>query len=167
MSGLTAEQIMAYWPNFLRVARNTLPHADQAVHEDIAAASVEKALKSAHRFDASPGNAYGWLAAIARNTAIDYYRSTLRREVQSGHDVWRVTFDAGCERHTDILDLRAALNRLPEFLAPYAHARARDLGIIEAGEAVGLPRATASRREQEMRATLRWLLRADAVGVPA
>lgn len=157
MSGLTAEQIADFWPTFLRVARNTLPYADPAVWEDIAGASVERALRSAPRYTplTGDGTPYGWLATIARRTAVDYYRATLRHESQPTAGIGGATLDAGSERHVDVLALRDAMSQLPVHLAAYGQGRAADLGIVEAGARAGIPRATATRREREMIAALR------------
>lgn len=160
---LSAEHIMSRWPYLLTVARNQLPTACPEVWEDITADGIEKALRFADRFDERGGAAAdGWLAVIVTRTAVDYWRRTLSRETLqdvSERSLRTAQLDAGSDAHADVLDLRAALARLPEALREYGAGRAEDLGIVEAGARAGIPRATSTRRERELQATLRWLMR--------
>ena len=58
---------------------------DRNVAEDLTGATLEKAFRSWRRFDPRRGTARAWLCGIARNAALDYFRSEqrrLRREAQ-------------------------------------------------------------------------------------
>jgi RNA polymerase sigma factor (sigma-70 family) len=154
---LDIDSLIDYWPRLIGMARKTLPYASDEVWEDVAATTIEKAIKGAARFDDSRGRPTAWLLTIARRTALDYHDRAIAREtalVETG----RARIDAGSETHLTTIAVREAVEHLPPFLAPYASARLAGLGIIDAGEAAGLPRATASRREQELRAQLKILL---------
>jgi RNA polymerase sigma-70 factor (ECF subfamily) len=50
-----------------------------AVAEDLAGETFETAFKKWRRFDPSRGTARAWLLAIARTTALDWFRSDARR----------------------------------------------------------------------------------------
>jgi DNA-directed RNA polymerase specialized sigma24 family protein len=52
---------------------------DRSVAEDLAAETFEKAFKTWRRFDPRRGTARAWLCAIARNAALDHFRSEERR----------------------------------------------------------------------------------------
>lgn len=53
--------------------------ADATLAEDLTSATFEKALTRWRRFDPNRGSATTWLCAIARNTALDHFRSESRR----------------------------------------------------------------------------------------
>src|SRR5512134_2022979 len=50
-----------------------------AVAEDLTGETFETALKKWRRFDPNRGTARAWLLAIARTTALDWFRSEARR----------------------------------------------------------------------------------------
>lgn len=52
---------------------------DRSVAEDLAGETFEKAFKTWRRFDSRRGTARAWLCAIARNAALDHFRSEERR----------------------------------------------------------------------------------------
>jgi RNA polymerase sigma factor (sigma-70 family) len=52
---------------------------DRAVAEDLAGETFEKAFRTWRRFDPARGTPRGWLCAIARNAALDHFRSEERR----------------------------------------------------------------------------------------
>jgi RNA polymerase sigma-70 factor, ECF subfamily len=52
---------------------------DRAVAEDLTGATFEKAYRTWRRFDSGRGSARAWLCAIARNAALDHFRSERRR----------------------------------------------------------------------------------------
>jgi RNA polymerase sigma factor (sigma-70 family) len=52
---------------------------DATLAEDLAAETFEKALRRWRRFDPRRGTARAWLLAIARSTALDWFRSEERR----------------------------------------------------------------------------------------
>jgi RNA polymerase sigma factor (sigma-70 family) len=75
-------------PSFSAVAADCLDEvyryllmltADAALAEDLTSATFEKALNRWRRFDPARGSATTWLCAIARNTALDHFRSESRR----------------------------------------------------------------------------------------
>jgi RNA polymerase sigma-70 factor (ECF subfamily) len=75
-------------PSFSAVAADCLDEvyryllmltADAALAEDLTSATFEKALTRWRRFDPNRGSATTWLCAIARNTALDHFRSESRR----------------------------------------------------------------------------------------
>lgn len=75
-------------PSFSAVAADRLDEvyryllmltADATLAEDLTNATFEKALTRWRRFDPSRGSATTWLCAIARNTALDHFRSESRR----------------------------------------------------------------------------------------
>src|SRR5436190_12140076 len=75
-------------PSFTSVAQSELDavHAyllfltgDRAVAEDLAGETFEKAFRTWRRFDPRRGTARAWLCAIARNAALDHFRSEQRR----------------------------------------------------------------------------------------
>jgi RNA polymerase sigma factor (sigma-70 family) len=75
-------------PSFSAVAADCLDEvyryllmltADAALAEDLTSATFEKALTRWRRFDPSRGAATTWLCAIARNIALDHFRSESRR----------------------------------------------------------------------------------------
>lgn len=58
---------------------------DRDVAEDLTGATFEKAFRTWRRFDPRRGTARAWLCGIARNAALDHFRSErrrLRREAQ-------------------------------------------------------------------------------------
>jgi RNA polymerase sigma-70 factor (ECF subfamily) len=58
---------------------------DRDVAEDLTGATFEKAFRTWRRFDPRRGSARAWLCGIARNAALDHFRSEqrrLRREAQ-------------------------------------------------------------------------------------
>ena len=72
-------------PSFSAVAADCLDEvyryllmltADAALAEDLTSATFEKALTRWRRFDPNRGSATTWLCAIARNTALDHFRSS-------------------------------------------------------------------------------------------
>src|SRR6187397_1922240 len=52
---------------------------DRSLAEDLAADTFEKALRSWRRFDPRRASARTWLCQIARNVALDWFRSERRR----------------------------------------------------------------------------------------
>jgi RNA polymerase sigma factor (sigma-70 family) len=75
-------------PSFSAVAADCLDEvyryllmltADAALADDLTSATFEKALTRWRRFDPARGSATVWLCAIARNTALDHFRSESRR----------------------------------------------------------------------------------------
>jgi RNA polymerase sigma-70 factor (ECF subfamily) len=52
---------------------------DRTLADDLAGATVEKALRQWTRFDARRGTARTWLLGIARTTALDWFRAESRR----------------------------------------------------------------------------------------
>jgi RNA polymerase sigma factor (sigma-70 family) len=75
-------------PSFSAVAADCLDEvyryllmltADASLAEDLTSATFEKALTRWRRFDPARGSATTWLCAIARNTALDHFRSESRR----------------------------------------------------------------------------------------
>jgi RNA polymerase sigma factor (sigma-70 family) len=75
-------------PSFAAVAADCLDEvyryllmltADPTLAEDLTSATFEKALTRWRRFDPSRASATTWLCAIARNTALDHFRSESRR----------------------------------------------------------------------------------------
>ena len=81
-------------PSFASVAEAELDavHAyllfltgDRAVAEDLAGETFEKALRTWRRFDPRRGTARAWLCAIARNSALDHFRSEQRRRRREEH----------------------------------------------------------------------------------
>jgi RNA polymerase sigma-70 factor (ECF subfamily) len=75
-------------PSFSAVAADCLDEvyryllmltADATLAEDLTSATFEKALTRWRRFDPNRGSATTWLCAIARNTALDHFRSESRR----------------------------------------------------------------------------------------
>jgi RNA polymerase sigma-70 factor, ECF subfamily len=75
-------------PSFSAVAADCLDEvyryllmltADASLAEDLTSATFEKALTRWRRFDPNRGSATTWLCAIARNTALDHFRSESRR----------------------------------------------------------------------------------------
>jgi RNA polymerase sigma factor (sigma-70 family) len=75
-------------PSFSAVAADCLDEvyryllmltADATLAEDLTSATFEKALTRWRRFDPTRGSATTWLCAIARNTALDHFRSESRR----------------------------------------------------------------------------------------
>jgi RNA polymerase sigma-70 factor, ECF subfamily len=75
-------------PSFSAVAADCLDEvyryllmltADATLAEDLTSSTFEKALTRWRRFDPNRGSATTWLCAIARNTALDHFRSESRR----------------------------------------------------------------------------------------
>jgi RNA polymerase sigma-70 factor (ECF subfamily) len=75
-------------PSFAAVAADCLDEvyryllmltADATLAEDLTSATFEKALTRWRRFDPNRGSATTWLCAIARNLALDHFRSESRR----------------------------------------------------------------------------------------
>jgi RNA polymerase sigma-70 factor (ECF subfamily) len=58
---------------------------DRAVAEDLVGETFEKALRTWRRFDPRRGTARAWLCAIARNSALDHFRSEQRRRRREEH----------------------------------------------------------------------------------
>jgi RNA polymerase sigma-70 factor, ECF subfamily len=83
--------------------------------EDLASETFEKALRGWRRFDSQRGTARTWLLAIARTTALDWFRSEERRRKRE-HAV------APPDRHED---------RIAEGLSPQLEAA---LAGLSAGE---------------------------------
>ena len=52
---------------------------DRDVAEDLTAATFEKAFRTWRRFDPRRGTSRAWLCGIARNIALDHFRSERRR----------------------------------------------------------------------------------------
>ena len=52
---------------------------DPSAAEDLAAETFERALRAWGRFDERRGTAKAWLCAIARSTALDWFRAEERR----------------------------------------------------------------------------------------
>jgi RNA polymerase sigma-70 factor (ECF subfamily) len=55
---------------------------DRDVAEDLTGATFEKAFRTWRRFDPRRGSARGWLCGIARNAALDHFRSERRRALR-------------------------------------------------------------------------------------
>ncbi len=163
MTTISAEQIMSYWPILMGVMHNKLPYADQAVWEDLAAATVEKALRNAHRYQDLNGSPHGWLTTMAARIALDYRKYQSYRDPQMLRQNAIATVDAGSDRHINHLDVHAAVAGLPEELAVLAAARLQDREQQEAARELGLHRSSAWRRERLMLAQLR--MRLEAVSV--
>ena len=75
-------------PSFAAVAETCLDDVygyllyltrNAAVAEDLTGETFETALRRWRRFDPSRGTAQAWLVAIARSTALDWFRSDARR----------------------------------------------------------------------------------------
>jgi RNA polymerase sigma-70 factor, ECF subfamily len=83
---------------------------DRDIAEDLTGATFERAFRTWRRFDPRRGTARAWLCAIARNAALDHFRSEQRR--------WRREMQYARERATvveagsDGDAVTAALSRL-------------------------------------------------------
>lgn len=102
-----------YRPDVLSYVRSLLPRSPFATIEDLTSDTIEKALRSAHRFEDQGDGPRPWLIRIARNVVIDHVR---RQRPTALHipGIIRCVADAGSARQVDVIDVRAALAKLPE-----------------------------------------------------
>jgi RNA polymerase sigma-70 factor, ECF subfamily len=84
----TARPVRAHTPSFATVAEELLDDVygyllyltkNWAVAEDLTSETFEAALRKWRRFDPNRGTARSWLLAIARTTALDWFRADARR----------------------------------------------------------------------------------------
>ncbi len=84
------------------------------VAEDLASSTFLKAMESIRSFDPSKGNLRAWLYRVARNTLIDFYRSS--RPTATIETVWDLPGDEVAtlttERHIESALLHKALAQL-------------------------------------------------------
>lgn len=134
---------------------------NRATAEDLAAETLERALRTFHRYDARRAKPRSWLLSIARSTAIDHYRREERRRRYESRAAELLTDPADEVGISD--SLSAALEQglqalsaadreviaLRVILEFDAKATARLLGISESAGTTRLTRAL-SRLEREV-----------------
>jgi RNA polymerase sigma factor (sigma-70 family) len=132
--------------------------ADHSLAEDLTAATFEKAFRSWRRYDPRRSSERTWLCRIARNLALDHFRSEARRRRRED----RYALEERCEEEASELgfspELDAALATLSagerEVLALRvvldldADAAARVLGIGRSACSMRLARALAKLEER-------------------
>lgn len=136
----------------LAFLRKRMTWASTPEVEDMASLIWEKALRAADRYeDRGPHYQQAWVYQIARNAVIDEVR---RRSVVVMLPLidmpgGRATLDAGCGRHDDVLDVRAAVQRLSKRDAYFVRAYYLDGQLDrEIGAACGMERV-AVRKQRE------------------
>jgi RNA polymerase sigma-70 factor (ECF subfamily) len=136
---------------------------NRALAEDLASETFEKALRRWRGFDPGRGSARTWLLAIARTTALDWFRSEERRrrreQTVAPPDVYMDAFDEGFSPplqealatltagEREVIALRVVLDL-------DSQAAARVLGISETACSTKLSRAL-KRLEERMTHELR------------
>jgi RNA polymerase sigma factor (sigma-70 family) len=135
---------------------------DRGVAEDLAAETMERALRHWGRYDARRGAARPWLIAVARSTMLDHLRREQRRRRTEAaavagerdradgpgiSDDLSAALEAGLQRLSpgdrEVIALRVVLDLDPP-------SAARLLGVSESAATTRLSRAL-SRLEQEVR----------------
>jgi RNA polymerase sigma-70 factor (ECF subfamily) len=89
---------------FRVVLRNV---ANETLAEDLTQETFLRVWNGAHGFDETRGTLGGWIAAVARNTAIDYLRSPAARAVRTSVEL----DEAGMRRHSAFDDWVGDLDR--------------------------------------------------------
>lgn len=156
---MNADDLMQHWPLLVGTVKHMLPTASHAVWEDVAADTLEKAIRNLHRFEDRGEGAGAWLATMARRQVIDH----VRRQQAWGHrrqsvrltDVYqRGVVDAGWQHHAEQLDVRTAIAALPDDLAEYVSARQEGYSQEEAGRRVGWGKTMSYHRNLAVRRAL-------------
>jgi RNA polymerase sigma-70 factor (ECF subfamily) len=132
--------------------------ADHALAEDLSAETFEKAFKSWRRYDPRRASERTWLCRIARNVALDHFRSESRRRKREERYALETARDAGMPNLGFGPELEAALATLSagerEVLALRivldldADAAARVLGIGRSASSMRLARALGKLEER-------------------
>lgn len=94
--------------------------ADPSLADDLTGATFEKALRSWRRYDPTRAEPVAWLCAIARSTALDYFRTEKRRKRREE----RYAADQPESTHTQLLGLS------PELEAAMAELTAADREVL-------------------------------------
>ena len=105
---------MQHWSALIGTMRNILPSHSSAVWEDLAGDTVEKALRNADHYQEYGSGPYCWLMLMGRRVALDYVRRKANGQTLPLVEWSAVATDAGNERHADSIDVRAAVDALPE-----------------------------------------------------
>lgn len=96
----------ALYGTILRIVRS------EAVAEDVLQDSLIKVWRYADRYDSRQGRLFTWLINIARNTAIDVYRSKAFRQQSENQGLGNAVNTAGEGDKTDHIGLRDFLRKL-------------------------------------------------------
>src|SRR5512140_3535235 len=104
---LYAEQLPRIY-NFFRYRVGDGPEA-----EDLTSVTFEKAWQARHRYDRDRGGFGTWILAVARNVAIDHYRSSRIRQTVPIEEAARLS--AG-PTPDEIVERRSDLERLARLL---------------------------------------------------
>ncbi len=153
---LNPDTLFDYWPALVGTVRNLLPRADYTVWEDLAADTVERALRNAHRYDDRGNGPGAWLTTMASRVVIDHLRRANNRTSTQPLEAWTAaTVDAGSARHVAHMDLHDAVGALPDTLTAFVSLRLLGVDARAAGHQIGLLEKAAWLREQSARALLR------------
>jgi RNA polymerase sigma factor (sigma-70 family) len=132
---LDTERLYDYWPLLLSFVRGRLHGRDDMLAEDIAAATLERAVRAAHTYQDRPAGPKMWLLTVAAHLLTDHAR---QRANQPHYDIATVRLrqarlDAGSDRHADMLDVQAALSTLPDAYRDAAWLRAQGVPFRDIG----------------------------------
>ena len=162
-------QLLDALPRLRRYARTLV--FDGAAADDLAQATVERALAHWHQFD-QRRDMVVWVLSIAHNAFLDGRRRDARLSIADPDDLQRVQERAGGDPGPDVglrLDLHAALLRLsPEQRESLLLVCVEQLSYAEAADVMHVPIGTVMSRVCRARAAMRQYLdgSAPAAGAP-
>lgn len=121
-----------------------------AAAEDILQESFIKIWRSFTQYDESKGRLFTWMLNIARNLAIDNYRSINRNPTQNQTatlDVDSVDIEHNCSFNPNVIGLRELVNTLkPDQIEIIEQLYYRGLTHTEAAEEINIPLGTVKTR---------------------
>ncbi|GAB1430404.1 ECF RNA polymerase sigma factor SigK [Ignavibacteria bacterium] len=134
-----------------------------AAAEDILQESFVKIWRSFAQYDESKGRLFTWMLNIARNLAIDHYRSLNRNPTQNQtvtFDVDMVDVEHNCSFNPNVIGLRELVNALkPDQIEIIEHLYYRGLTHTEAAEEINIPLGTVKTRLHSALKSLRMFFR--------
>jgi len=150
------QQLLAALPRLRRYARS-LAH-DTATADDLAQATLERALSHWHQFDPHR-EMLVWLLSIAHNAFLDQRRRDARLSIVEPEQAAAQLDARRADPGADVglrLDLQAALARLPlEQREPLLLVSVEQFSYAECAEALGIPIGTVMSRVSRARVALR------------
>jgi RNA polymerase sigma-70 factor (ECF subfamily) len=157
------KQLLDTVPRLRRYARTLV--FDTAGADDLAQATLERALAHWHQFD-QRRDMLVWVLAIAHNAFQDSRRRDTRLTIADPDDLARAQDRAGGDPGPDVglrMDLLAALKRLaPEQREPLLLVCVEQLSYAEVAEVMHIPIGTVMSRVSRARAALRQYLDGSA-----
>lgn len=133
------------------------------VAEDVLQESFVKIWRSFAQYDESKGRLFTWMLNIARNLAIDHYRSINRNPTQNCSacfDVDLIDIEHSHSFNPDIIGLRELVNVLkPDQIEIIDHLYYQGFTHVEAAEKIEIPLGTVKTRLHSALKTLRIFFR--------